>query len=101
MLCNFVYCFQYAKDGLTKSNVPHGECVVCLETFEVDDNTQTDFIRTDCYHYFHYACLLQYVEHSQKQIDCQVEEARLRNEQLTSVEQVGNNCSENNGQVSS
>ena len=45
-----------AKDGLTEGNIPHCECAICLENFSEGDN----FIKTDCYHYFHQACLVRY-----------------------------------------
>ncbi|KAK7088059.1 hypothetical protein V1264_022029 [Littorina saxatilis] len=47
---------EIAKDCLTEGNVPHCECAICLENFEEGDN----FIKTDCYHYFHRACLARY-----------------------------------------
>ena len=45
-----------AKDCLTEGNIPHCECAICLENFGEGDN----FIKTDCYHYFHHACLVRY-----------------------------------------
>ncbi|XP_076453239.1 uncharacterized protein LOC143288534 [Babylonia areolata] len=44
---------EMAKDCLTEGNLPHCECAICLDHFEEGDN----FVKTDCYHYFHRACL--------------------------------------------
>lgn len=41
------------RDHLTKSNLPRGQCVICLYDF-VDGDL---FIKTQCYHYFHNHCL--------------------------------------------
>ena len=45
-----------AKDCLTEGNVPHCECAICLDNFLEGDN----FVKTDCYHYFHSPCLARY-----------------------------------------
>ena len=50
--------FQLAKESLTKSNIPHCPCAVCLEPFSADDA----FTRTECYHYFHGYCLRRHAE---------------------------------------
>ncbi|KAL8581249.1 hypothetical protein ACOMHN_038349 [Nucella lapillus] len=44
---------EMAKDCLTEGNLPHCECAICLDHFEEGDN----FVKTDCYHYFHRTCL--------------------------------------------
>ncbi|XP_046555075.1 uncharacterized protein DDB_G0287625-like isoform X2 [Haliotis rubra] len=51
---------EMAKEILTEGNIPRCPCVVCLEHFHEGDM----FTRTDCYHYFHMACLARYVEHA-------------------------------------
>ena len=51
-----MFCLQLAKDSLTQSNIPHGECAICLESF--DDCAP--FTKTLCYHYFHCHCLAKY-----------------------------------------
>ncbi|XP_059147689.1 uncharacterized protein LOC131935322 [Physella acuta] len=55
---------EMAKDSLTDGNIPRCPCVVCLEHFREQDS----FHRTSCYHYFHSACLYEYLQHSQAQL---------------------------------
>jgi len=51
---------QHVRESLTSSNIPHGECVICLDEFNAQECA---FTRTSCYHFFHCACVLRYVKH--------------------------------------
>lgn len=62
---------EKAKEILTESNIPHGNCVICLYGFK-DGET---FTKTSCYHYFHCHCLGRYVSHSESEL-------RLREKEL-------------------
>lgn len=55
---------EKAKEILTKSNIPHGNCVICLYDFK-EGETLT---KTLCYHYFHSHCLGRYVQHSEQEL---------------------------------
>ncbi|KAI3359952.1 hypothetical protein L3Q82_013851, partial [Scortum barcoo] len=55
---------EKAKEILTESNIPHGNCVICLYGFK-DGET---FTKTSCYHYFHCHCLGRYVSHSESEL---------------------------------
>ncbi|XP_067671508.1 protein starmaker-like [Haliotis asinina] len=66
---------EMAKEILTEGNIPRCPCVVCLEHFHEGDL----FTRTDCYHYFHMACLARYVEHALAQ-EPEVKVMHLNNE---------------------
>ncbi|XP_068605796.1 E3 ubiquitin-protein ligase RNF25, partial [Brachionichthys hirsutus] len=55
---------EKAKEILTDSNVPHGNCVICLHGFQEDEV----FTKTSCYHYFHCHCLGRYVSHSESEL---------------------------------
>ncbi|CAL8316743.1 unnamed protein product [Arctogadus glacialis] len=55
---------EKAKEILTESNIPHGNCVICLYGFKASEA----FTKTSCYHYFHSHCLGRYVTHSEEEI---------------------------------
>lgn len=55
---------EKAKEILTESNIPHGNCVICLYDFK-EAETLT---KTSCYHYFHSHCLGRYVQHSEQEL---------------------------------
>ncbi|KAM4531572.1 E3 ubiquitin-protein ligase RNF25 [Odontesthes bonariensis] len=55
---------EKAKEILTESNIPHGNCVICLYGFKEGEM----FTKTSCYHYFHSHCLGRYVSHSEKEL---------------------------------
>ncbi|XP_059929666.1 E3 ubiquitin-protein ligase RNF25 isoform X3 [Gadus macrocephalus] len=57
---------EKAKEILTESNIPHGNCVICLYGFKESEA----FTKTSCYHYFHAHCLGRYVTHSEEEV-CQ------------------------------
>lgn len=42
---------------MTKSNLPTGQCAVCLYGFREGD----EFTKTECYHHFHSHCLASHV----------------------------------------
>lgn len=50
------------RDNLTKSNLPTGQCAICLYGFCDGD----EFIKTDCYHHFHSYCLGRHINASKK-----------------------------------
>lgn len=49
----FYFILQLIRDCLTDSNLPSGQCMICLFGFTKGD----EFVRTQCYHYFHSHCL--------------------------------------------
>ncbi|XP_068193666.1 E3 ubiquitin-protein ligase RNF25 isoform X2 [Antennarius striatus] len=55
---------EKAKEILTESNIPHGNCVICLYGFQEGEA----FTKTSCYHYFHCHCLGRYVSHSESEL---------------------------------
>ncbi|XP_076800560.1 E3 ubiquitin-protein ligase RNF25-like isoform X2 [Clavelina lepadiformis] len=50
---------ELAKDSLTSNNLPYSPCPICLQSFQVYD----EFLKTDCFHYYHCFCLYQYLLH--------------------------------------
>ncbi|XP_041633957.1 E3 ubiquitin-protein ligase RNF25 [Cheilinus undulatus] len=55
---------EKAKEILTESNIPYGNCVICLYGFKEGET----FTKTSCYHYFHCHCLGRYVRHSESEL---------------------------------
>lgn len=55
---------EKAKEILTESNIPYGNCVICLYGFKEGET----FTKTSCYHYFHCHCLGRYVSHSESEL---------------------------------
>uniref|UniRef100_A0A3Q1JBU9 E3 ubiquitin-protein ligase RNF25 n=1 Tax=Anabas testudineus TaxID=64144 RepID=A0A3Q1JBU9_ANATE len=55
---------EKAKEILTESNIPHGNCVICLYGFKEGES----FTKTSCYHYFHSHCLGRYISHSEREL---------------------------------
>nr|XP_046270138.1 E3 ubiquitin-protein ligase RNF25 [Scatophagus argus] len=55
---------EKAKEILTESNIPHGNCVICLYGFKEGEA----FTKTSCYHYFHCHCLGRYASHSESEL---------------------------------
>ncbi|XP_026871484.1 E3 ubiquitin-protein ligase RNF25 isoform X2 [Electrophorus electricus] len=69
---------EKAKEILTESNIPHGNCVICLYGFKEGEI----FTKTSCYHYFHSHCLGRYVTHSEVELrerERELEEDKSRN----------------------
>ncbi|XP_039264890.2 E3 ubiquitin-protein ligase RNF25-like [Styela clava] len=54
--CIIFDLMELAKDSLTSNNIPSCECSICLSNFQEGD----DFLKTECYHYFHCHCLWNY-----------------------------------------
>lgn len=57
--CLLFDLMELAKDSLTINNIPSGQCSICLSDFQEGD----DFLKTECYHYFHCYCLGNYCKH--------------------------------------
>ncbi|KAJ8402571.1 hypothetical protein AAFF_G00366540 [Aldrovandia affinis] len=55
---------EKAKEILTESNIPHGNCVICLFGFKEGEV----FTKSGCYHHFHSHCLGRYVTHSETEL---------------------------------
>lgn len=55
---------EKAKEILTESNIPHGNCVICLYGFKEGEV----FTKTSCYHYFHSHCLGRYITHAEVEL---------------------------------
>ncbi|XP_052336204.1 E3 ubiquitin-protein ligase RNF25-like [Oncorhynchus keta] len=55
---------QKAKEILTESNIPHGNCVICLYGFKDGEA----FTKTRCYRYFNSHCLGRYITHSETEL---------------------------------
>ncbi|EDV98163.1 E3 ubiquitin-protein ligase RNF25 [Drosophila grimshawi] len=48
---------EVVREHLTGSNLPSGQCVICLYGFSEGD----EFTRTECYHYLHSYCLARHL----------------------------------------
>ncbi|XP_033225455.1 E3 ubiquitin-protein ligase RNF25 isoform X2 [Belonocnema kinseyi] len=48
---------ELVREHLTESNLPTGQCAVCLYGFTEGD----EFTKTECYHHFHSHCLASHV----------------------------------------
>ncbi|XP_022532979.1 E3 ubiquitin-protein ligase RNF25 isoform X2 [Astyanax mexicanus] len=68
---------EKAKEILTESNIPHGNCVICLYGFKLpflrlegffSGQEGEVFTKTNCYHYFHSHCLGRYITHSEVEL---------------------------------
>lgn len=53
------------REHLTHSNLPTGQCVVCLYGFQAGDA----FTKTECYHYLHSYCLARHLDASNRNYD--------------------------------
>ncbi|XP_029945445.1 E3 ubiquitin-protein ligase RNF25 [Salarias fasciatus] len=72
---------EKAKEILTESNIPHGNCVICLYDFKEGEA----FTKTSCYHYFHSHCLGRYARHSERELqerERELEEDKTRDHSL-------------------
>lgn len=65
---------ETAKDFITDQKMPNCGCAICLCDFEERENEPDDFMRTDCFHFFHIECLTHYVEYSLAEIGTALEE---------------------------
>lgn len=59
------------REQLTESNLPTGQCVICLYGFQEGD----EFTKTVCYHYLHSHCLAVWLMNASKNYD--EEQAKL------------------------
>lgn len=59
------------REHLTESNLPTGQCVICLYGFLEGD----EFTKTACYHYLHSHCLAVWLTNARKNFD--EEQAKL------------------------
>ncbi|XP_015110139.1 E3 ubiquitin-protein ligase RNF25 [Diachasma alloeum] len=53
---------ELVREHLTRSNLPTGQCAVCLYGFREGD----EFTKTECYHHFHSHCLAAHVAAAEK-----------------------------------
>ncbi|XP_053690187.1 E3 ubiquitin-protein ligase RNF25 [Sabethes cyaneus] len=53
------------REHLTESNLPSGQCVICLYGFQEGD----EFTKTVCYHYLHSHCLACHLNASKRNYD--------------------------------
>ncbi|XP_055676928.1 E3 ubiquitin-protein ligase RNF25 [Lutzomyia longipalpis] len=53
---------EIIREHLTDSNLPSGQCVVCLFGFQEGD----EFTKTPCYHYLHSYCLARHLSASRR-----------------------------------
>lgn len=53
------------REHLTDSNLPSGQCVICLYGFQDGDQ----FTKTECYHYLHTYCLVRHLDASKRNYD--------------------------------
>lgn len=53
------------REHLTDSNLPTGQCVICLYGFQDGDQ----FTKTECYHYLHTYCLARHLDASKRNYD--------------------------------
>lgn len=67
---------ETAKDFITEQKLPSCGCAICLCDFEEqeDKSLEDDFLRTDCFHFFHLECLSRYVQFRLKEIALDLEE---------------------------
>lgn len=60
---------EVIREHLTGSNLPSGQCVVCLYGFQEGD----EFTKTECYHYLHSYCLARHLIASRRNYNEEVE----------------------------
>ncbi|XP_055373060.1 E3 ubiquitin-protein ligase RNF25 [Condylostylus longicornis] len=53
---------EVVREHLTGSNLPSGQCVICLYGFQEGD----EFIKTECFHYLHSFCLARHLVASKR-----------------------------------
>lgn len=53
---------EAVREHLTDSNLPSGQCVICLYGFQDGDQ----FTKTECYHYLHTYCLVRHLDASRR-----------------------------------
>lgn len=60
---------EVIREHLTHSNLPTGQCVVCLYGFQAGD----EFAKTECYHYLHSYCLARHLDASERNYNEELE----------------------------
>lgn len=60
---------EVIREHLTDSNLPTGQCVICLYGFQDGD----EFTKTICYHYLHSYCLARHLIASSKNYEEELE----------------------------
>lgn len=60
---------EVIREHLTNSNLPSGQCVICLYGFQDGD----EFTKTVCYHYLHSYCLARHLIASNKNYEEELE----------------------------
>lgn len=74
------------REHLTESNLPTGQCVICLYGFLEGD----EFTKTACYHYLHSHCLAVWLTNARKNYDD--EQAKLPNWQRNEAKPFQSGC---------
>lgn len=76
---------EVIREHLTHSNLPTGQCVVCLYGFQAGD----EFTKTECYHYLHSYCLARHLDASKRNHDEEVEKLPTWQQKTSKPFQVG------------
>lgn len=74
------------REYLTESNVPTGQCVICLYGFQEGD----DFTKTSCYHYLHSHCLAIWLQNAKRNFN--EEQSKLPNWQRSEAKPFQSSC---------
>ncbi|XP_063700991.1 E3 ubiquitin-protein ligase RNF25-like [Culicoides brevitarsis] len=74
------------RECLTESNVPTGQCVICLYGFQEGD----DFTKTSCYHYLHSHCLAIWLQNAKRNFND--EQSKLPNWQRSEAKPFQSSC---------
>lgn len=74
------------REHLTESNLPTGQCVICLYGFQEGD----EFTKTSCFHYLHSHCLAIWLTNAKKNFD--EEQAKLPNWQKNEAKPFQSSC---------
>lgn len=75
---------EVIREHLTESNLPSGQCVVCLYGFQEGDQ----FTKTVCYHYLHSYCLARHLMASQRNHQEEMDKLPVWQQKLAKVFQV-------------
>lgn len=73
------------REHLTDSNLPSGQCVVCLYGFQNGD----EFTKTECYHYLHSYCLARHLDASKRNFDDETDKLPAWQQKTVKPYQVG------------
>lgn len=75
---------EVIREHLTDSNLPSGQCVICLYGFQDGD----EFTKTICYHYLHSYCLARHLIASNKNYEEELEKLPVWQRKTTKPFQV-------------